>query len=100
MLCAYYDVHNAGIFDDLFGPLYIGKKPTASKNKHLVLKFDLSSISVSCSVDEMKISFKNYINGVLMRFLDKYHPELDYPEKGSIISNSNASASLRQILLS
>ncbi|KAI8596254.1 hypothetical protein EDD21DRAFT_419848 [Dissophora ornata] len=100
MLRAYYDVHNAGIFDDLFGPLYIGKNQTTSKNKLLVLKFDLSSISVSGSVDEMKISFKDYINGILMQFLEKYHSELGYPEKGSIIGNSNASESLRQILIS
>ncbi|KAF9369335.1 hypothetical protein CPC16_004587 [Podila verticillata] len=98
MLCAYYDVHNAGIFDDLFGPLYIGKNPTASKNKHLILKFDLSSISVSSSMDKLEISFKDYINGVLMQFLQKYRSELGFPEKGSIINNSNASQSLRQIL--
>ncbi|KAF8949039.1 hypothetical protein BGZ52_006237, partial [Haplosporangium bisporale] len=87
MLCAYYDVHNAGIFDDLFGPLYIGKNPTASKNKHLILKFDLSSISVSSSMDKLEISFKDYINGVLMQFLQKYRSELGFPEKGSIINN-------------
>src|SRR2546430_5071182 len=56
MLCDYYDIHKADIFNDLFGPLYIGKNPTPWRNKHLVLKFDLSSISVSGSRDELKAS--------------------------------------------
>lgn len=100
MLCAYYDVHTAGIFDDLFGPLYIGKNPTSSKNKHLVLKLDLSSISVSGSVDNLKNSFNDYINDVLIQFLLKYCSELGYPEESSIINNDNASRSLRRILVS
>ncbi|KAG0271345.1 hypothetical protein BGZ96_005848, partial [Linnemannia gamsii] len=98
MLCAYYDIHKANIFDDLFGPLYIGKKPTASKNTHLVLKFDLSSISVSGSVDEMKTSFNDYINDVLRQFLKKYSSELGYPEESTTINNFSASQSLRRIL--
>ncbi|KAF8924178.1 hypothetical protein BGZ47_004168, partial [Haplosporangium gracile] len=98
MLCAYYDIHKADIFDDLFGPLYIGKNPTASKNTHLVLKFDLSSISVSGSVDEMKTSFNGYINDVLRQFLKKYSSELGYPEESTTINNFSASQSLRRIL--
>ncbi|KAG0279528.1 hypothetical protein BGZ97_009562, partial [Linnemannia gamsii] len=98
MLCAYYDIHKANIFDDLFGPLYIGKNPTASKNTHLVLKFDLSSISVSGSVDEMKTSFNDYINDVLRQFLKKYSSELGYPEESTTINNFSATQSLRRIL--
>ncbi|KAF9917174.1 hypothetical protein FBU30_000919, partial [Linnemannia zychae] len=98
MLCAYYDVHNANIFNDLFGPLYIGMHPTASKSNHLVLKFDLSSISVSGSVDKMETSFNDSINFVLRQFLKKYSSELGYPEESNIINNSSASQSLRQIL--
>jgi hypothetical protein len=100
MLCAYYDIHKANIFDDLFGPLYIGKNPTASKNTHLVLKFDLSSISVSGSVDEMKTSFNDYINDVLRQFLKKYSSELGYPEESTTINNFSATQSLRRILVS
>ncbi|KAF9086616.1 hypothetical protein BGX27_003151, partial [Mortierella sp. AM989] len=61
MLCAYYDIHNAGIFDELFGPLYVGKNSTLSKNTHLVLKFDLSSIDIR-SIDKMEATFNKYTN--------------------------------------
>ncbi|KAF9095631.1 hypothetical protein BGX27_001247 [Mortierella sp. AM989] len=98
MLYAYYDVHTAGIFDDLFGPLHIGKNPTASKNKHLVLKFDLSSIDISGSLLDMRNSFHDYINDVLVEFLQKYSSELYYSEKDSIIKESNSPQSLRRVL--
>ncbi|KAG0074343.1 hypothetical protein BGZ92_003433, partial [Podila epicladia] len=98
MLCTYYDVHNAGIFDDLFGPLYIGKNPTTSKNKHLVLKLDLSKISVSGSLEAMRTSFNERINGVLRRFLQKYNSELGQPEEIKIIDIKSASQSLDNIL--
>ncbi|KAF9272057.1 hypothetical protein BGZ74_005445, partial [Mortierella antarctica] len=99
MLCAYYDVHYAGIFDDLFGPLYIGKNPTTSKNKHLVLKLDLSKISVSPgSLEAMRTSFNERINGVLRRFLQKYNLGLGHPEENKIIDNESASQSLDNIL--
>ncbi|KAG0347172.1 hypothetical protein BG004_008328, partial [Podila humilis] len=97
MLCSYYDVHNANIFDDLFGPLYIGKHPTTSKNKHLVLKLDLSSISVYGTLEAMTTSFNDYINDELRAFLAKYYQELSSPEENDIISDS-ATRSLRRIL--
>ncbi|KAF9343232.1 hypothetical protein BGX26_006060, partial [Mortierella sp. AD094] len=98
MLCAYYDIHNASIFDELFGPLYIGEKPTFSKNKHLVLKFDLSSISVSSSVDKMEASFNEYVNYELRLFLQEYHQELGSPEEANIIDVKSGSQSLREVL--
>ncbi|KAF9368773.1 hypothetical protein BGX21_006350, partial [Mortierella sp. AD011] len=98
MLCAYYDIHNANIFDELFGPLYVGKNPTSSRNKHLVLKFDLSSISVSSSVDKMEASFNKTINRVLNEFLQKYNLELGYPEEANVIDPSSASESLNRVL--
>ncbi|KAF8968413.1 hypothetical protein BGZ46_010885 [Entomortierella lignicola] len=87
MLCAYYDIHNANTFDDLFGPLHIGKHPTTSKNKHLVLKFDLSTISVSGTLEAMTNRFNEMINGVLIQFLREYNSELGYPEESKIIHN-------------
>lgn len=100
MLCNYYDIHKADIFDDLFGPLYIGKNPTPWRNQHLVLKFDLSSISVSGSRDEMKASFNMVINGVLQDFIKKYGKELGYPEVNNVLYTSNASVSLGNVLVS
>ena len=76
MLCAYYDIHTADYFNDLFGPLYIGKHPTPSHNQHLVPKFDLSSIKVSGSVGGIEERFNDKINGVLVDFIEKYAKEL------------------------
>lgn len=53
MLCEYYDIHTADVFEDLFGPLSIGKNPTPWRNQHLVLKFDLSSINVASSLEKL-----------------------------------------------
>src|SRR6185312_16396073 len=94
MLCDYYDIHKADIFNDLFGPLYIGKNPTPWQNQHLVLKFDLSSISVSGSREKMEASFNEVINRTLLRFIKKYEKELGYPEVKDILYTSNASTSL------
>ncbi|RUS17700.1 AAA-ATPase-like domain-containing protein [Endogone sp. FLAS-F59071] len=80
MLCIYYDIHTADCFNSLFGPLYIGKNPTSSHNKHLVLKFDLSNIRLSGSLDKMEKSFNNEINKVLNRFINKYKKELGDPD--------------------
>ena len=100
MLCAYYDIHTADHFNDLFGPLYIGKHPTPSHNKHLVLKFDLSSIEVSSSIDAMKGSFNDEINGVLEEFIRKYGKELGYPEVSNLIKTNNSARSLMDVLVS
>src|SRR4051812_31324479 len=99
MLCAYYDIHTADYFNDLFGPLYIGKHPTPWHNQHLVLKFDLSSIGVSGSFIEMKESFNGKINGVLEEFVRKYGKELGYPEVSNLIKTNNSAQSLNDILV-
>lgn len=100
MLCNYYDIHHADIFNDLFGPLYIGKNPTPWRNKHLVLKFDLSSIIVSGSRDKLETSFNTGINQTLQRFIKKYGKELGYPEVNNVLDTNSASASLRRVLVS
>jgi len=100
MLCEYYDIHKAGIFKDLFGPLYIGNKPTPWRNKHLVLKFDLSAISVGGSVENVLASFNKDINGVLVEFVKEYNQELRYPEINNVIDTNNASQSLKNVMVS
>ncbi|KAI8350309.1 hypothetical protein B0O80DRAFT_458709 [Mortierella sp. GBAus27b] len=98
MFCVYYDIHSADIFNNLFGPLYIGKNPTPSKNSLLVLKFDLSSIDISQSFDMMVASFNQKINGVLRKFLLKYYSELGSLKEHDIINDNDASDSLQRLL--
>ncbi|KAI8345922.1 hypothetical protein B0O80DRAFT_471260 [Mortierella sp. GBAus27b] len=97
MLTEYYDIHSADIFEDLFGPLYIGSKPTPSKNQLLVLKFDLSSVDISHSKANLEASFNVVINDVLREFLRKYWMELDSPQEEEII-DASASASLSRVM--
>ncbi|KAF8950201.1 hypothetical protein BGZ46_004672, partial [Entomortierella lignicola] len=98
MLCAYYDIQNASIFDQLFGPLFIGKNPTPSKNSLLVLKFDLSMIDATRSAEWMGSSFNEYINRVILEFVKKYSRELGYPSTEDVINNENASDSFGKLI--
>src|SRR4051812_45189185 len=100
MLCTYYDIHTADHFNDLFGPLYIGKHPTPWRNKHLVLQFDLSAINVSGSVDAMERRFHRNTNSVLEKFIRKYSKELGHPEVGNLIKIDDAAQSLEDVLVS
>ena len=96
MLCAYYDIHTADVFDKLFGPLYIGKHPTESRNQYLVLRFDLSTIDVN----NLRASFNDVINHVLCDFLNKYDEELDYPDRNDVMKPDDATASLQRVFVS
>ena len=100
LLCVYYDIHTANQFNDLFGPLYIGKNPTPSRTPHLVLKFDLSSINVIDSIDTLTQSFNNKVNGVLIDFIENYSKELGYPEVDDLIKTIDAGNSLVNVLVS
>ncbi|CAG8476894.1 1657_t:CDS:2 [Diversispora eburnea] len=84
MLCLYYDIQTAAFFDQLFGPLYIGKHPTRSHNTHLVLRFDLSTIAED-SQEGMRLVFNDVINTTLRDFIMKYTVELGYPNSHNLI---------------
>ena len=99
MLCLYYDIKTADMFEELFGPLYIGENRTPSANSHLVLKFDLSVISVSGSLKKIEKSFNEEINRTLETFLVRYGKELGYPRIQDLIRENDASASLRRVLV-
>ena len=77
MLCDYYDLHKANIFNDLFGPLCVGKHPTPWRNKHLVLRFDLSAIT---SKSDRELRFNSVINDVLESFVKIYVKGLGFPK--------------------
>src|SRR5436189_2584085 len=65
MFCMYYDIHNA-YFNDLFGPLYIGKNPTPWHNKHWSSNLTCH-ITVSQSIKELRMTFNDDINGKLQQ---------------------------------
>ncbi|CAG8502697.1 4086_t:CDS:2, partial [Acaulospora colombiana] len=60
------------------------KYPTNSRNKCLVLNFDLSFIDVS-SAHSMKKNFNEHINTALQMFIQKYDEELGQPDMKELI---------------
>lgn len=70
MLEAYYDIHYADQFDELFGKLYIGQHPTKIRNRYLIMRFNFSE--VSSSVDDVERSFRLHCCSKLKDFVFKY----------------------------
>ncbi len=69
MLCAYYNIRNADIFENLFNLLYIGKSLIHLHSSHLVFSFDLTLITITSSITEMKRSFHLQINHMIRKFI-------------------------------
>ncbi len=71
MLGHYYDKVGAGLFNELFGGLYIGKNPTALKNSYYVLEFDFSGINIqNKNIVEQNFNYSVYKS--LKDFVVKY----------------------------
>ena len=70
MLCSYYDLKKAPLFDRLFGDLWIGQHPTADRNKYLVLLLDFSIITGG--LDQYEVSMNNYCKRHFTNFVEKY----------------------------
>src|SRR5262249_54697175 len=79
MLAAYYDVNTKDSFEEVFGKLDIGKAPTKSRNSHLVLLFDFSTITPIGPREDVRLNIFDCISGSLGRFLVKYKDILDNP---------------------
>jgi len=99
MLAAYYDVDTKDSFEEIFGRLHIGKTPTKSRNSHLILLFDFSSITVG-SRDEIKQSIFSNISAALSDFLFKYRNILGDPPPEEYIIPNDTAASLQKVLVS
>ncbi|MEA1962321.1 MAG: AAA family ATPase [Bacillota bacterium] len=79
MLENYYDVAKQDQFEMLFGHLKIGKNPTPHRNSHFILKWDFSCIDASGSLDDIRQSLFNHINGSIERFI-LYYGGFDLPK--------------------
>ena len=73
----YYDCNNQDDFNDLFGDLYIGNKPTNLANSYYVLSFDFSGINTATKSDLLEGFTQNVREG-LDEFIDKYNLDLKY----------------------
>jgi hypothetical protein len=98
MLASYYDKGKADKFTDMFGQLYIGKKPTPCRSTLLVLLFDFSTIPTFSGAD-MEDLFHRDINEVLDHFLQDNARFLGNPDSRKLI-DKNSTVSLKRVLVS
>jgi hypothetical protein len=97
MLRYYYGLEHKEKFDGLFGKLAVGKKPTALANGYLVLVFEFSGILT----DTPKHTFDGFLIKVksgISRFLTEYKQYFTQEQRKSILSNTQASEMLQELL--
>lgn len=70
MLAYYYDRQKKEHFDNLFGDLYIGKNPTANRNKYLVLNLSFAGIVTSEGKDRL-ISLLYYLGMLTIKGVER-----------------------------
>ena len=93
----YYDVARADQFDQLFGQLAIGKKPTALHNRYLIMKWDFSGIQISSSAAEFRTVLYNHINRAIEDCLARYRAIITYPVQ---VDPNDALSSFQSLLTS
>lgn len=76
MLEYYYDTAYSDEFDELFGSLYIGQRPTRLKNSYQVLFMEFSGIATD-SAETICRAFNTKVELALHFFMDKY----GYPQE-------------------
>ncbi|CAN2043015.1 AAA family ATPase [Candidatus Magnetomoraceae bacterium gMMP-13] len=72
MIKNYYDLALKDEFEDIFGHLKIGKKPTPLHNKYLILHWDFSCVDPTGTVDNIKKALHNHINSRIKAFIMYY----------------------------
>lgn len=100
MLAAYYDVKTKDSFEEIFGRLQIGKTPTKSRNSHLILLFNFSTITPSGPYKEIRESVFDSISGSLRRCLHQYRDILGDTLPEEYIIPGRTGASLTNVLVS
>ena len=100
MLAAYYDVKTKDSFEGIFGRLYIGRAPTKSRNSHLILHFDFSTISTLGSLKNIRRSVFDNIAHSRDSFLRKYQDILGDGLPEEHIIPDSAATSLMNVLVS
>ncbi len=70
MLRQYYDLRKAGLFERLFGDLWIGRNPTPERNTYLVLYLNFSAFSGD--LEGYKRRMDDYCNIQYISFLRSY----------------------------
>ncbi|MDR1021784.1 MAG: AAA family ATPase, partial [Prevotellaceae bacterium] len=67
----YYDINQADKFEQLFGDLYIGQRPTPKHNTYLVLNLDFSGLDTS-NEERFNNSLSQKVQDIVRDFLNYY----------------------------
>ncbi len=78
-LATYYDLRYAGEFDELFGGLAIGQKPTPLANRYFVLQGNFSDVDPSGGVKEIAKSLREHVIYQARAFATRYQEHLPGP---------------------
>jgi hypothetical protein len=81
-------------------PFYIGKEPTKSRNSHLILLFNFSTITPGGSLEKIEQSVYRNISSSLRQFLLDYRDILGDPLPEEYIIPGDIADSLRNVLVS
>lgn len=65
----YYDIRRKEKFEELFGHLDIGRKPTAERNSYMVLRLNFSTVQVSMDMAKLERNFASDCRISLESFL-------------------------------
>ena len=95
MLEAYYDIEAKDKFDELFGNLWIGSRPTEEANRYQVLRFDFSQ--TVAPLNRLYDTFNSYCCGIIDRFISKYKKYYDQLAIDKVAATCDAGAKLNII---
>ena len=97
MLENYYDIARKDEFNAMFGHLAIGRNPTPQRNFYFILRLDFSCVDPTGTIDDVKRSFYNHINGCIINFVRYYHDH-GYKLIGFDINYEDALFSLKTLV--
>ncbi len=94
ILECYYDINRKDRFEELFGNTDIGRNPTASRNSHLVMRFDLSKVEVKPDIAYIERSFNHIASLAISEFTTAYSHFADFGAFKDQASSSDVLASI------
>jgi hypothetical protein len=96
MLRYYYGLEHKEKFDNIFGKLAVGKKPTALVNGYLVLTFEFSGIMTDTPKHTFEGFFSNILDSV-RNFLTEYKQFFTAEQQKDILSKDQPNRIIKQL---
>ncbi len=93
-LANYYDFRRKDEFEQLFGGLAIGRRPTPRHNRYFILQWNFSEKGARGGVDELGRQLNDYVNNRIKDFLVSYSGHLP----GTVTIEADAKDTFRHLL--